>query len=326
MKHLYPVVAHCRCSIFALLTLTLLVIPCGSNAQQNSDPTARSAQQASEPSQILFPITVTTREGRYVGGLHQNNFAIFNNKTPLEIMSFSSTTVPAHIAILYDISGSQRYVSDRDPTPQTGIFKEALTQFIKLNSPMDEYSLMSFNSVPNVLIEATRDGEAVTSTIGSLQAKGQTALFDACYMAIEKINRAANQKRVLIIITDGYDNASTHQDGELLRLLKKSNVVVYTVDFSGEGVWGYPPLVTDIVSELTEVSGGAAFRARNAAQLNAVFQQIAIELNNQYVVGIKADAGMSKLHKLRIKVTPPPNSPSEFQRLVVRGRKEYSSH
>lgn len=324
MKHLYPVVAKCRSSIFGLLTFALLIVPCGSNAQQNSDATATSAPQTAVPSQTLLPITVTTRDGRYVGGLRQNNFSIFNNKSPLEITSFSSTAVPAHIAILYDMSGSQRYVSDRYPTQQTGIVKEALTHFVKLNSPMNEYSLMAFNSVPYVLVEATRDGEAVVNTLGSLQAKGQTALFDACYMAIEKINRAVYQKRVLIIITDGHDNASKHQDGELLRLLKKSNVVVYTVNFSGDEV--FPPFVTNIVPELTEVSGGTAFRARNAAQLNAVFEQIAIELNNQYAVGIKADVGISKSHKLKIKVTPPPNSPSEFQRLIVRGRKEYSYH
>jgi Ca-activated chloride channel family protein len=324
MKHLYPVVANCRRSIFALLTVALLVISWDSNAQQNSDITARSAPQTSEPSQIQLPITVTTRDGRYVGGLSQNNFAIFNHKSPLEITSFSSTAVPAHIAILYDISGSQSVVSERDQTPLTGMFKKAISQFLGLNGSMDEYSLIAFNSVSNVLVEATHDGEALANTLGSLNAKGQTALLDACYMAIEKINRTAYQKRVLIIITDGQDNVSKHQDSELLRLLKRSNAVVYTVNFSGDADWRFPPLVSDFVPQLTEVSGGTAFYARNAAQLNAVFQQISIELKNQYVIGIKEDVGMSKSYKLKIKVTPPPNSPSKLRHLLVRGRKEYS--
>jgi Ca-activated chloride channel family protein len=323
MKHLYPVVAKCRRYLFALLTFALLVISCNSNAQQNSDQTAQTAPQPSEPSQVQLPITVTTRDGRYVGGLRQNNFAIFNNKTPLEITSFSNTAVPAHIAILYDMSGSQSVLSERDQTPQTGIVKKALSQFIELNGPTDEYSLIAFNTVPNVLVEATHDGEVVANTVGSLKSKGLTALFDACYMAIEKINRAAYPKRVLIIVTDGQDNASKQEDGELLRLLKRSNVVVYTVDFSGDTVWHFPPLV-NIMPELTEISGGVAFRARDAAQLNAVFLQISIELKNQYVIGVKADVGMSKSHRLKIKVTPPPNSPSEFKLPIVRGRKEYS--
>jgi VWFA-related protein len=324
MREFYPLYAKRGRLLFGLVTLALLLIPCGNYAQPNSDLTAQSAPQRPELGETFLPVTVTTREGRYVGGLRQNNFAIFSDKIPLEITSFNNTSVPAHIAILYDISGSQSVVSVRDETPQAGLVRLALSKFMELSNHRNEYSLIAFNAYPHVLVDGSHDGETVANTVGSLKAKGLTALFDACFMAIEKINRTAYQKRVLIIITDGQDNASKHQDGELLRLLKRSNVVVYTVDFSGYDSWGLPPSVTDIVPELTEISGGFAFYASNKAELNAVFQQIAIELNNQYLVGIKTDAGRSKSHKLKFKVTPPPNSPNQFQRLVVRSRKEYS--
>ena len=157
--------------------------------------------------------------------------------------------------------------------------------------------------------------------------KGNTALFDACFVAIEKVGTGNHPKRSMILISDGLDNMSRHTFAELKQLLRVSDLTLYaigilrpdeigsTLGIDGEG----------ILADLADFTGGAAFFPKNRKQLDKSVEQIAVELRHQYRIGFEAEKGgaPNKWHKLKLTVIPPPNSPKELTKLTIRTRKGY---
>ena len=126
---------------------------------------------------------------------------------------------------------------------------------------MDEYFLIAFNSRAQLLLDKTRDGNQVLDKLTFVQTRNNTALYDACYLGVEKVQRGAHPKRALLLISDGQDNNSRYTFGELRRLLKESDVTLYGIGIlsgsdagSSMGMEGQ-----GILDELASVSGGKAF-------------------------------------------------------------------
>ena len=156
-----------------------------------------------------------------------------------------------------------------------------------------------------------------------VQPKNNTALYDACYLGIEKVTRGAYQKKAMLIISDGQDNSSRYNFGEVRRLLKESDVVVYAVGIidgrdsgSPEGMQGQA-----FLDELTSVTGGKAFYPATDVEMDEIFERIALELRHQYSIGYtpKDFQPDGKWHKVKVKVKPPRGLP----RLTVRNREGY---
>ena len=98
--------------------------------------------------------------------------------------------------------------------------RDALSKFIQTSHNTDEYFLIGFNSRAQLLLDKTRDGNAVLDKLTFVQTKEQTALYDACYLGVEKVQRGAHPKRALLLISDGQDNNSRYTFNELRRLLE----------------------------------------------------------------------------------------------------------
>ena len=107
--------------------------------------------------------------------------------------------------------------------------RTALERFIDSSHPSDEYFLIAFNSRAQLLMDRTRDGDAVLDKLQLVQPKQNTALYDAVYLGLERVTRGSHQKKALLIISDGQDNASRYNFGEVRRLMKESDVVTYAV-------------------------------------------------------------------------------------------------
>jgi len=152
---------------------------------------------------------------------------------------------------------------------------------------------------------------------------GNTALYDACYLGVEKVQRGGHPKRALLLISDGQDNNSRYTFNELRRLLKESDVVLYGIGILGGGDAGSSLGMEGqgILDELASVSGGKAFFPRSAAEMDDIFEQIALELRHQYSIGYKPNnfSNDGRWHKVKVKVTPPRGLP----RLFVRTKEGY---
>jgi len=267
---------------------------------------------------VTFTVTVTDTYGRYVSGLNKNAFTVLDDKQPQDIAFFSDDDAPVSVGIIFDVSGSMGGDKIRRA-------REALARFIQTSHNADEYFLIAFNSRAQLLLDKTRDGNAVLDKLTFVQTKNNTALYDACYLGVEKVQRGTHPKRALLLISDGQDNDSRYTFSELRRLLKESDVVLYGIGIlsgsdagSGLGIGGQ-----GILDELANVSGGKAFFPRTSAEMDDIFEQIALELRHQYSIGYKPPNFVNdgKWHHIKVKVTPPRGLP----RLFVRSKDGYYS-
>jgi Ca-activated chloride channel family protein len=265
---------------------------------------------------ITFTVTVTDTYGRFVSGLNKNAFTVFDDKQPQEITYFSDDDAPVSVGVIFDVSGSM----SGDKVKRA---RDALSKFVQTSHNSDEYFLIGFNSRAQLLLDKTRNGDAVLDKMTFVQTRGNTALYDACYLGVEKVQRGAHPKRALLLISDGQDNNSRYTFNELRRLLKESDVVLYGVGILGGGDAGSALGMEGqgILDELSSVSGGKAFFPRSPAEMDDIFEQIALELRHQYSIGYKPTnfGNDGKWHKVKVKVAPPRGLP----RLFVRTKEGY---
>lgn len=288
---------------------------------QNPQPTPPVEEPDGKPISVktdlvTLTLTVTDLYGRYVSGLDKKAFSIFDNNEEQEITFFSDSDAPISVGVLFDVSGSMN-------REKIGKSRKALEKFINTSHPSDEYFLIAFNDRAQLLLDRTRDGDAVLQKLTLVQTKGNTALYDAVYLGAEKVTRGTRQKKALLIISDGQDNSSRYNFGEVRRLMKESDVVVYAVGIldgrdagSMEGMQGQA-----FLDELASVTGGKSFYPQTDVELDEIFERIALELRHQYSIGYtpKDFAPDGKWHKVKTKVKPPRGLP----RLTVRGREGY---
>jgi Ca-activated chloride channel family protein len=267
---------------------------------------------------VTLTVTVTDTYGRFVTGLGKNAFSIVDDKTQQEITFFSDEDAPVSLGVVFDVSGSmggEKIMRAR----------EALTKFVETSHARDEYFLIGFNNRAQLLLDHTRDSDALLQKLTFVQTHGQTALYDATYLGVERVTRGAHPKRAILLISDGQDNSSRYTFTELRRLLKESDVIIYAIGIVSNGddnQLGYGGRA--ILEELAGVSGGKAFFPSTGAEMNDTFERIALELRTQYSIGYRPTsfANNGKWHKIKIKVQPPRG----FPRLFVRGREGYFSN
>ncbi len=318
-------------SFLAVACVTLAFLT--SFAHQKTDrPPAASSTSAPDASQspgkeqdgpvivntdlITVTVTVTDVYGRFVTGLSKNAFTIQDNKEPQEITFFSDEDAPASVGVVFDVSGSM----SGDKLQRA---REALSRFIDTSHQSDEYYLIGFNSRAQLLLDRTRNSDAVLDKLTFVPTKGQTALYDACFLGVEKVKRGTHPKRAILLISDGQDNNSRYTFNELRRLLKESDVMIYAIGILGGndagsslGMGGQA-----ILDELASVSGGKAFFPNTTAEMNEIFERIALELRHQYSIGYRPTNFVpdGKWRKIKVKVTPPRGLP----RLYVRSKEGY---
>ena len=264
---------------------------------------------------VTLTVTVTETYGRFVTGLGQNAFTITDDKDQQEITFFSDEDAPVSLGVVFDVSGSMG-------GDKINKAREALSKFIETSHARDEYFLIGFNNRAQLLLDHTRDSNALMQKLTFVQTHGQTALYDAVYLGVNKVTRGAHPKKAILLISDGQDNSSRYTFSELRRLLKESDVIIYAVgivDGHDNSELGYGGRA--ILEELAGVSGGKAFFPSTSAEMNDTFERIALELRTQYSIGYRPSnfANDGRWHRLKIKVQPPRG----FPRLFVRGREGY---
>ena len=318
--------------VIALLNISILVVAAQSSIPTGPDsPNSPSFAQQHWPgvSQdainlatvlVSVPVTVTDRSGRAINGLKKENFRVYENKVEQPISFFTAEDAPASIGVIFDISGS---MSDGKIIQA----REALSRFIQTSHEQDEYFLISFNSTPHLLLDGTRDAQAVLDEFKNVHPGGETALYDAVSLGIEEVSHGIYPKRAVILISDGEDNHSRYSFNQLRRSLQESDVAIYTI-----GIGGYTPrrsmsqvvmesLGRVVMDNLASISGGRAFRPWDTKEMDEAFEQIALELRRQYSIGYVPSNYVAdgKLHRIRVTLAVPPS----LSRLVVRNREGY---
>jgi Ca-activated chloride channel family protein len=241
-------------------------------ARQSADrPKGQDQRLSLQARLVTVTVSVTDQLGRYVTGLKKENFEVFDNGVRQDISHFSDEDAPISLGFIYDVSGSM-----------TGLITQslsALTRFFDVSHVDDEYFLIAFSSRPHLLQDYTVSPSEIISRVTLSKAKGNTALFDAVYLGVEKARQGRHTKKALLIISDGEENNSRYSGKELRGLLQEADVQVYGIGIS------HLYAGASTLRELTGLTGGAAFFPFEAGEVRDAYTRIALALRHQYSVG-----------------------------------------
>src|SRR6202789_1085592 len=263
---------------------------------------------------VLVPATVTDPMNRLVTGLERENFEVFDNNTGQIIKSFSTEDAPVTIGIVFDLSGSMSSKFMRA--------RKALSEFMRTSNPQDEFFVVGFNDRPLVCLDYKSDVYDVEARMVMLKPENRTALIDAVYLGVNKLRQAKYERKALLIISDGGDNRSRYTENELRRVVRESDVQIYSIGIFDQ----YAPTTEEqlgpvLLNDICEMTGGPTCRALGIGDLGDIASRISAELRNEYVIGyrpsdVKQDGNW---RKLKIRLVPPPGLPA----LTVHNRQGY---
>jgi len=256
--------------------------------------------------------------------LKQEQFNVFEKKQQLDIASFDSGDEPAGIVFMLDVSGSI-------PDAFKNLAAKLVHQFTETSNKSNDYLVIAFNERAKVLCGwdcRADDLKQALEEVVRVMPQMNTAFYDACDLALTKLESSKYRKRVIIVFTDdGEDNASKASLSRLRNILRESSVTLYaigvvhqsngiTLGLEGRGV----------LEELASVSGGKAFFSPDQKQLRDVVAVVAAELSYEYIIGFNTAHAThdNKWHSIKIRVTPPKaDSRGKFPHVFLRYREGY---
>jgi Ca-activated chloride channel family protein len=270
------------------------------------DPTLRTHTKPvrKDVDLVLVPVTITDPMNRLVTGLEKENFELTDNGQPQQIRHFSSEDAPISLGVIFDVSGSMSDKIDKS--------RQAVVEFFRTANPQDEFFLITFSEKPEVLVDFTSSIEDIQSRLVYAIPKGRTALLDAIYLGMNRMQKAHYERKALLIISDGGDNHSRYTEGEIKSMVREADVQIY-----GIGLYDRDAKTPEeregpaLLSDVTEVTGGRTFVIDSPSELADVATKIGIELRNQYVLGYRPTnaARNGKWRKIKVRLNPPKGLP-----------------
>lgn len=321
--------------IFATLAI-LIASPCLSaqstvpTAPANPPPPPGYSQngQLEKPQQkIVVPtdlvalrVSVTDDKGQFVPNLQQVNFRVYEDKVEQKISVFSNTDVPVTMGLVIDNSGSMR-------EKRAQVNAAAMT-FVKTSNPQDEAFVVNFNDEYYLDTEHdfTSDSQELNDALSRIDTRGSTALYDAIVGSLDHIKKGHKDKKVLLVVTDGDDDASRMTLEQTMRAAEKSNVAIYAIGvFSDDDRKNEKRMIRHskkVLMELADATGGMAYFPDSLDQVEPLCAEVAKDIRNQYTIGYYPSntAKDGTFRTVQIELVPPKG---QRGKLAVRTRSGY---
>src|SRR5260370_5429129 len=276
-------------ALFLCAALLALGTPLSLRAQRPSQPSAPQAPSESpnysirkDVNLVLLHVSVVNDRGQFVSGLKQNDFRVIEDKVDQKISVFSQEDVPVSMGLVIDNSGSMR---DKRPPVNAA----ALT-LVKTSNPQDEAFVVNFNDdfYLDTIHDFTSDLNEMKDALDRIDARGSTALYDAVIGSLDHLKKGAKDKRVLLVVTDGVDNASRRSLANAVQEAQRSDALIYAVGiFSDDDIKhnrGDMKKARRALTELATSTGGLAFFPENVSDTQSLFAQIALDIRIHYSV------------------------------------------
>jgi Ca-activated chloride channel family protein len=261
---------------------------------------------------VVLPVTVTDSHGRHVAGLTADNFKVFDEGRASPIATFQTGDIPITIGLVVDHSQSMGSKLDA--------VNAAASAFAQLAHPNDEFFVVMFSTHVR---RPTFDGRLFTSdptvldtALAARLPGGPTALYDAVAEGLQHLPLGTSARKALIVVTDGGDNASTLDYGDVRRIARTSQAVIYGIGLLGADTQEENP---ERLKQLCRDSGGAVYFPDANDAISGAFAEIARDLHEQYTLSIAA--ATAKGHdsrEIRVTATGP-----DGKKLKVRTRSHY---
>jgi len=299
-----------RRTIFAIgIFLSSFVLLAQDRAQPQKSDKDKGYTLSVETLEVQLPISVLDKEGRPVNGLTKENFQIFEDKVAQTIKTFKHEDIPLSVGLIIDNSGSMRNKRER--------VNSAALAFVRESNPDDETFIVNFDDSAYLEQDFTGSIGDLIDALDNIDARGETALYDAVYLSADHVKAGKKDKKALLLITDGEDNVSKYGINKVIEALKQSKTTLYAVGLLEEndqrgGLFKKPPSkkAKEDLEKFAEITGGQSFFPKNIDEVEDLVKHIAHDLRNHYTVSYtptntKLDGSY---REISVKLNPPKNS------------------
>jgi Ca-activated chloride channel homolog len=264
-----------------------------------------------ERPKITLAVAVTDKDHQAITGLKAEDFVLYEDDQPQQILSVTGSTVSACIGLLLDSSGSMRHKRDA--------MVHALTSLVHSGNSNDRFFVVNFNNQAYLDQDFTSDPAKIEKAMTRMNPRGGTALYDAISGSADHLSKAAQcEKRVLVVTTDGDDNSSQELLEETLNGLQyATSPVIYVIGMPNEQMPSHTPTDRRALELLTAATGGALFFADSNKDLDKAAMKVATEIQNQYVITYVPTAQQG-YRKIKLEVRTP-----EYKDVVIRVKPGY---
>ena len=264
-----------------------------------------------EVDEVTLHATVVDEKNHLVVGLEKADFTVYEDGQPQKITSFRHEDIPVAVGIVIDNSGSMR---DKRPAVNA-----AAINFVKSSNPQDKVFIVNFNEDFFLDQDYTASIPKLKDALERIEARGGTALYDAVVASSDHLKKSGLlEKKVLLVVTDGEDNASRESlEQAIRRLQEESGPTVYTIGLLAEE---HSKRARRALREMAEETGGMAFFPQGLAEVDSITQQIAHNIRNQYTIGYKPTKPQTEGGFRSVKVDA---NAKGYKKLQVRTRSGY---
>ena len=261
--------------------------------------------------EVQLHATVVDDKHRFVTDLDKGDFTVFEDGKPQTINSFRREDVPVSLGIIIDNSGSMR---DKRPA-----VNQAAINLVKASNPQDQVFIVNFNDEYYLDQDFTANITKLRDGLEKIESRGGTALYDAVMASADHLKKNSKlDKKVLLVVTDGEDNASRSSLERAVRFLQAENgPVVYTIGLLGDE---HAKRARRALQTMAEDTGGVSFFPKDLKEVDAISSEVAHDIRNQYTIGYKPTTPQSAGGYRTVKVEA---KAPHHGKLVVRTRSGY---
>jgi len=223
---------------------------------------------------VVLHTSVIDDRGKFADGLKPENFRVFEDKVEQKLANFKREDVPVSMGLVIDNSGSMR-----DKRPRVN---EAALTLVESSNPQDEAFVVNFNDDFYLDLDKdfTNSIPELKEALERIDSRGSTALFDAIIGSLDHLKKAAKDKRVLLVVTDGEDNSSHNSLEKTVREIQKTDTVIYTIGLLGDEKRKEKSNAMKALRHIAEASGGLAFFPESVDDVHAICEQVAHDIRN----------------------------------------------
>jgi Ca-activated chloride channel homolog len=296
-----------RVRICSLLPVALVFCSFARHSERSSFPALAARDQAKiavKTELVVLPVGVTDGKGNFVPGLTLQNFRVYQDGLPQEITKFQMQDTPVSVGLIVDHS--------RSMGPNLAKVASAVSAFARSSNDQDEMFVVDFNDDVSVELLGgkpfTNNASELEKAVSAVRARGRTALYDAVAEGILHLKLGSWEKKALIVVSDGDDNASQQKFSQILEMAHRSQVAIYSIalvedDDDGEE---HP----NVLRRLSKDTGGIAFFPKSLEGVADISKTIARDLREQYTLGFIPDSAdaTNTFREIKVKVTAPGHS------------------
>jgi VWFA-related protein len=262
---------------------------------------------------VLLDVAAENAHGKAVGDLTKDSFKIREDGKPQSISSFSHGDQPVSIGLVVDQSGSMK--------PKIKEVISAALAFVRASNPQDEMFVVNFNERASLALPAempfSDDVNLLANSIASARAEGRTALNDAVILALNQVSKGTKQRKALLVISDGGDNASIHSEAEMMARAEEVQATIYTIGLFDDTD---PDSNPALLRRLATISGGETYLPDNPVKMPEILAHIAREIRSRYMIAYVPSRknGSGGVRRIIVEATG-----ENGTKLVVRSRTRY---